>query len=107
MNSKGFLFIVVCISFITINLVTAPGCANMFPPEGGLRDSIPPELLKATPVDSSKQFKSDRITFTFDEFVQLQDQYQNVIISPMPQNRPNIDSKLRTVTVKFQDSLEA
>jgi len=107
MNSKSFLFIVVCICFITINLVTAPGCANMFPPEGGLRDSLPPELLKATPVDSSKQFKGDRITFTFDEFVQIQDIYQNLIVSPMLRSTPNVDAKLRTVTVKIKDSLEA
>ena len=107
MNSKGFLVILVFISFITINVISGPGCANMFPPEGGRRDSLPPQLLKATPPDSSKQFRTNEVTFTFDEFVQLQDQYQNVIISPIPKNRPNIDSKLRTVTVKFRDSLEA
>ena len=107
MNSKGFLVIIVCFSFISINLITGPGCANMFPPEGGRRDSIPPQLLKANPPDSAKQFHSNLVTFTFDEFVQLQDQYQNVIISPIPQTRPNIDAKLRAVTVKFKDSLEA
>jgi hypothetical protein len=108
MNSKSFLFILVFISFISINLITGTGCANMFPPEGGLRDSLPPELLKATPADSSKQFHSDRITLTFDEFVQLQDFYQNVIISPIPKNPPATpEVKLRTITLKFKDSLEA
>ena len=106
MNTKDFLVILVFISFITINVISAPGCANMFPPEGGRRDSLPPQLIKATPLDSSKQFRTKEITLTFDEFVQLQDPYQNVIISPIPQNRPNIDAKLRTVNVKFRDSLE-
>ena len=107
MNSKGLLFIIICICFFTLCLVTSPGCANMFPPEGGLRDSIPPELLKANPADSSKQFHANTITFTFDEFVQLQDPYQNVIISPIPKERPNIEARLRAVTVKFKDSLES
>src|SRR5437773_1032931 len=106
MNSKGFLVILVFISFISINLITGTGCANMFPPEGGLRDSLPPELLKATPADSSKQFHADRITLTFDEFVQVQDIYKTLIISPIPKTQPNVDVKLRTVIVKFKDSLE-
>jgi hypothetical protein len=57
---------------ITIyQLVVLPGCANIIPPSGGPRDSIPPLLLKAEPGDSSVNFKGSRITFTFDEFVDL------------------------------------
>src|ERR1051325_9968886 len=83
-----------------------PGCANILPPEGGFRDSLPPELLKATPADSSKNFKGNTITMTFDEFIQLDNYVQNLIISPMPKNFPGVESRLRTLTVKFKDSLE-
>jgi hypothetical protein len=79
----------------------------MFPPEGGRRDSLPPQLLKATPPDSSQQFHAREITLTFDEFVQLQDIYQNLIISPIPPNKIIPEAKLRTITIKFKDSLEA
>ena len=85
------------------------GCANMIPPTGGPRDSLPPLLVKVTPPDSSKNFSNKTITFTFDEFiedVQQQNPYQNVMISPNPAAFPVIESKLRTLTVKLKDTLE-
>ncbi len=81
----------------------------MIPPTGGPVDSLPPLLVKVTPPDSSKNFDTKTITFTFDEFiedVQQQNPYQNVMISPNPVTFPVIESKLRTLTVKLKDSLE-
>lgn len=83
------------------------GCANIVPPQGGLRDSLPPVLIKANPKDSALNFSGNRITFSFDEFVELQNVQQNLIVTPIPQNNPVIESKLNTVTVKLKDSLEA
>lgn len=83
------------------------GCANIIPPSGGPRDSIPPVLMNATPKDSSVQFKTNKIVLTFNEFVELQNVQENVIVSPTPQNTPQIDFKLRTVSIKIKDSLEA
>jgi len=81
----------------------------MIPPTGGPRDSLPPLLVRVTPPDSSRNFTNKTITFTFDEFiedVQQQNPYQNVMISPNPDNFPVIESKLRTLTVKLKDTLE-
>jgi len=95
------------ILFLIQQIVILPGCANIIPPEGGFRDSIPPLLVKASPLDSSKEFKTTRITLTFDEFVDLQNIHENLIISPIPQKEPDVEAHLRTVTVKLKDSLEA
>src|SRR5947208_10926742 len=103
MNSKGFLFIIVCICFLTINVISSPGCANILPPAGGYRDSLPPELLKASPSDSSKQFHTNQITLTFDEFVDIQNINENLIISPIPEKQPVVEAKLRTVIVKLKE----
>ena len=83
------------------------GCANIIPPEGGPRDTIGPVLLKVTPVDSSRNFSDKRITFTFDEYIEVKDIPQNVIVSPTPLTAPNIEYKLTTVTVRLKDTLEA
>lgn len=83
------------------------GCANIMPPQGGYRDSIPPLLLKATPGDSSKNFNSNRITLTFDEFITLDNTHENLLISPVPKNEPVVESKLRTVIVRLKDTLES
>lgn len=84
----------------------APGCANMIPPTGGPRDSLPPVLLNATPRDSSLNFNSKKITFTFNEYVQLTDVQQNLIVSPVPKTNPTVEFKLRNVTVTLRDTLE-
>src|SRR4051812_8146224 len=81
-------------------------CANIIPPTGGPKDTIPPVLLTATPKDSAIQFKTNKVTLNFDEYVQVDNPTENVIIWPNPKVQPEITSKLRTVTIKLKDSLE-
>lgn len=102
-SAFGLLFI---ISSITISVISGPGCANIIPPQGGPRDSIPPVLLKASPVDSVKNFTGSKIIFSFDEFVEVQNIQENLIVSPLPKINPLVEYKLSTVTVKLKDSLE-
>jgi len=98
-----FLLLILFIS----KIVVLSGCANIIPPTGGPRDSLPPMLLKVTPPDSSKGFNTKTITFTFDEYIdQPQDIFRNLIISPTPIISPVVESKLRTLTVKIKDTLE-
>lgn len=82
------------------------GCANIIPPAGGDRDSLPPLLLKATPKDSTKNFSGNTVTLTFDEFVDVQNAQQNLNVSPTQASIPNVTWKLRTITVKLRDTLE-
>ena len=83
------------------------GCANIIPPTGGDRDSLPPLLLKVTPPDSSKGFNTKKITFTFDEYIdQPQEPFKNLMVSPNYSTFPGIEVKLRTLTVTLKDTLE-
>jgi uncharacterized protein (DUF2141 family) len=82
------------------------GCANIVPPSGGPRDSLPPILISATPRDSTNNFADKRITFVFDEFVQVDNPQTHLIVSPTPKRMPEVTSKLRTVTVRLIDTLE-
>ncbi|MCB0774704.1 MAG: Ig-like domain-containing protein [Chitinophagaceae bacterium] len=103
---KKVLFLLFIIVLLLQQTVTLPGCANIVPPQGGPKDTIPPVLLSVNPTDSSKNFKDSRITFTFDEFVDVQNLVENLIVSPLPQITPQVDPKLKTVTVRLKDSLE-
>ncbi len=103
---KRYFFFFVLIFFAIQKIVVLSGCANIIPPQGGPRDSLPPLLLNADPVDSSRNFSDTRITFSFDEYVDIQDVYNNLLVSPLPKNLPTVDYKLRTVTVKLKDTLE-
>lgn len=102
--SASFSLFIIFIGVIFI--ITSSGCANIIPPGGGPRDSLPPVLMEATPKDSATNFTGNRITLNFDEFVEIQNAFENVLISPVPNNIPVITSHLRTVNIKLKDTLE-
>ncbi len=94
--------------FLISQLLVQTGCANIIPPSGGPRDSLPPQLIKADPPDSSVNFRGKRITLYFDELIdRLQDAARNIVISPIPQTPPQFDVKLNAITIRLKDSLEA
>jgi uncharacterized protein (DUF2141 family) len=82
------------------------GCANIVPPTGGPRDTLPPRPVSIRPPDSSKNFTGKRIVIDFDEYVQLDNIQENLLVSPVPKINPSVDSKLRTVTVTLKDTLQ-
>ena len=57
-------------------------CARRSSPTGGLKDSIPPELLRAYPKMNSTLFDKDEIELVFDEYIKIKDLGRQLIISP-------------------------
>ena len=106
MYARPFLFFLFTLLVMMATFVTPTGCANIIPPEGGPRDTIPPVLLKVAPADRSTQVNTNRVVFTFDEFIELQNAQQAVIISPLPATPPTIEGKLREVSVRLRDTLQ-
>ena len=80
-------------------------CANIIPPSGGPRDSLPPVLVTAFPKDSAINVTSKKFTLTFDEFVEVKDISQHVVINPLPEIQPSIEFKLKNIFINFKDSL--
>ncbi len=98
-------FILIVISITEVQTMIS-GCAQIMAPTGGNRDTLPPKLVNANPIQPATNFKGNRITLYFDEYVQLQDIQQNLLVSPTPVKNPYIDAKLRTVTIRLRDTLE-
>jgi Bacterial Ig-like domain len=93
-------------SFITIIiLISNSGCANIIPPTGGPRDTIPPVLVNANPQNFDLHFTGNKIVFTFNEYLDLKDIHQNLVVSPTPKSDPTVEVKLKTITVRLKDSL--
>ncbi|MDR6566358.1 Ig-like domain-containing protein [Chitinophaga ginsengisegetis] len=92
------MFILVSISFTR--------CANIVPPSGGPRDSVPPVLLQANPRDSTLHFNSKKVTFIFDEYVELDNVNDKLIVSPTLKRTPIVTAKLHTVTLEIKDTLK-
>lgn len=104
--SKSILyFLVILLVFKILSL--SSGCANIIPPTGGPRDTLPPVLLQATPKDSTLNFKEKRISLYFNEYIDLQNLQENLIVSPTIKNTPIVEGKLHTVTIRIKDTLDA
>ncbi|RYF84817.1 MAG: hypothetical protein EON98_08185, partial [Chitinophagaceae bacterium] len=72
----------------------------------GPRDSLPPELLAVTPRDSTLNFRGDRITFTFDEYIDdPQELSRNLLFTPTFEVNPDIAVRGKTLTLRLRDSL--
>lgn len=74
---------------------------------GGAKDTISPTLVKAAPLNFTPNFKNRTIELIFDEYVELNSVFEKLIINPAMEKFPLIDRKLRTVTIKIKDTLEA
>lgn len=106
MKKNLFTFLII-LSIFQILVQTLTSCANIIPPGGGPRDSLPPVLIKAAPEDSALHFNAHKIVLTFNEYVQLDNQaLANIVTSPNPVQAPYSESKLQTVTVRLKDSLQ-
>lgn len=90
---------------LLIGLFSGSGCANIVPPGGGPRDSLPPVAVASSPKDSGTFVKEQKISIIFNEFVELKNANEKIIISPYPVKEPVYEYKLRTVTVRLKDSL--
>ncbi len=107
MNARVFISFAASVFIISISMIIGSGCANIVPPGGGDKDSLPPILTKVSPQDSSVNFTGNKINFTFDEYVQVENNYQQtMVVSPLPKNQPNITYRLNTVSVRLRDTLE-
>lgn len=107
MIKKHSIFFAVAIAsiFYTTVIFFSGGCAQIGMPIGGPKDSLPPVLMQASPSNHAVNFKANKITLVFDEYIQLDNPLQNVIVSPLPKKTPFIDFKLKTITVKLFDTL--
>lgn len=102
---RNILYCFFTVSFCYIIAITGNGCAQIGSIPGGARDSLPPRLISSTPKQPAVNVKDNRISLTFDEYIELQELQNNLIISPYPKKAPEISSRLKTVSVKLKDSL--
>ncbi len=106
MKIYNSIIVLAAAAFCYFLSVIGSGCAQIGMPTGGPRDTTPPVLLNATPPNRTIHFKGNRIVLTFDEYVHLQDLQKDLLVAPEPKIIPNINSKLKTVTIKIRDTLQ-
>jgi hypothetical protein len=98
MNSKLPFFLLI---FLLSMLF---GCANQGRLGGGPKDETPPRLdsLASTP-NFQTRFQKQTIVLAFDEWVELKDVFNQVVVSPPLEFRPTIERKKKTIQFQFDD----
>lgn len=83
------------------------GCANRgIGPQGGPRDSIPPQPLRSVPENGALNFTGKKIDVTFSEYLQLDNISQNLLMSPPQQHAPEVKANGKHLIVQFEDTLK-
>ena len=97
MKNKIFILIALTVSILQ-------GCANIGQLKGGPKDTKPPQIVKelSTP-NLQTNFKKQPIILTFDEWVKLEDVFNQVVVSPPLNERPEVILKGKKLFIKFAD----
>jgi hypothetical protein len=89
---------------IALIVVVFNRCAQIGSLTGGKKDATPPKLLLAIPALQTTNFNSGVITLKFDEYIQLRDLNNQLMISPKLKTRPEIEASGKNLIIKFDKS---
>ncbi|HSV88563.1 MAG TPA: Ig-like domain-containing protein [Bacteroidales bacterium] len=80
-------------------------CANVVAPTGGPVDETPPQVVRSNPPLNSPNFEGYEVRVEFDEFVQLTNINQKLLVSPPLSKMPQARIRGRSVILSWQDTL--
>lgn len=94
------------LNIFVVLMILMASCANRGQgPQGGPRDSIPPMVRKETPLNGTLLFQGNKIEVTFDEYIQLDDVQNKVLLSPPQKTAPEVKAIGKTLSIVFQEDL--
>lgn len=90
---------------ITGYLTFFTSCANIGMPSGGLKDTIPPVVVKSVPLPNQVNYKSKEVRITFNELIKIDNINEKFVVSPPVSKRPVFRMKGKTLIVDLNDTL--
>ena len=82
-------------------------CANPMAPEGGDRDEQPPQIVEEeSSLNYQTNFKKQPIRITFDEWVEIKDAFNQVVISPPLAYSYELSIKKKSIIFEFDEREE-
>lgn len=81
-------------------------CARMGQPDGGWYDETPPRILGAAPADKGTNVKNRKVSIFFDEFIQIENATEKVVVSPPQLETPEIVASGKRIRIELLDSLK-
>ena len=102
MGKTLLLAAIVVIGYLTF----FSSCANIGMPSGGIRDTIPPAVVKSIPFNNQTNFNKKEIRITFNELIRLENINQKFVVSPPVSKRPIFRMKGRELIANLNDTLK-
>ncbi len=100
MRKSVHLYIYICI------IALLSSCAQVVPLTGGDKDQQPPKLIEAIPANQTLNFTGNKVVLKFDEYVQLKDIFNQLIITPQLNEQPEITAKGKSIEIQFKEPLK-
>lgn len=88
-----------------IVVLLASSCALVLTPDGGPKDIIPPRPVSYAHDSAATNFTGNKIVLKFNEYVQLKDLNNQLIISPPLNNEPDVVIRKREIVITLNDTL--
>lgn len=87
-------------------LATVCSCAKMGQPDGGWYDETPPAIVRTSPADQGVNIKAKKINIYFNEYIQVDNPTEKVVISPPQIEQAEIKPSGKKIEVELKDSLK-
>lgn len=87
-------------------VILLSGCAKISSPSGGLRDRLPPVIVKSVPLNGARNFRGNKLEIMFNEYVVLDNIGEKFMVSPPMKIKPRVFIKGKAVDVEFEDELK-
>jgi len=100
--NKILLLVVIVIGYFSF----FTSCANIGMPSGGLRDTIPPRILRSLPANEQRNFTDQKIKLTFDEFILAEGLNEKFTVSPPTTKKPIFRTKGKSLIVDLNEKLK-
>lgn len=81
-------------------------CANVIPPNGGPKDTNAPTITSLTPETNTLNFSQEKIIFTFDEKIVVDNFYSSFFISPPLNKKVDYAVKANKLIVELKEELK-
>lgn len=105
-KQSSFFYNTLKLSFL-IGAAFLVSCAQIVAPTGGPRDTTPPKITKLSPENNHISFvNGTTIQITFDEYMEIQNPSEKVMISPPLMTSPIFKTSGKQVLIQFEDTLK-
>ncbi len=95
-------YIIILTGLISIIIAS---CANQGTLTGGEKDVDPPVIVSSEPTNFSKNITDTKINIRFDEYIQLRNINDNLILSPPLEEKPDIKAKGKDLIIDLNNEL--